>query len=188
MRALFAGALAIGLPLAPGAPLAAQATHGSHATSHARRSPASASTAADESARASAATRLRTWLSGAILLATRLERKQAHTPEHMRSDVNALGRNIADAQRALTDFQRGATGAEKQRLDSVRTRLGEARTRFRELASAEPDSDEVAGHSAAVHRLLAAADAALRGRPAGARPTGPARRGTRRSSTPKGHR
>ncbi len=192
MRGWFAAALAIGLAVAPGASLAAQATHGKHTTTRterqrrARRTITPVSTA-DESARASATTRLRLWTRGATLLATRLEHKQESTPEQMHSDANALGRDIADARAALEQLRKLALPAEKPRLDSVRGHLNEARKRYGDVAKALPDPDKVAAHAAEVRQQLAAAQTALGGspgRPAAKRSsTKPARRSVRRSRT-----
>ncbi len=168
MRGLLAAALALALA---GAPLAAQATHGKHPSTRtererrARRPVTRVSTDADMSARASATTRLRLWSRGALLLATRLAHKQESTPEQMRSDVNALGRNITDARAALEDLRKHQLPDQKARLDSVRSHLNDARKRYGDLVKAWPDSDRVALHAAEVREELVAAETTLTGRP-----------------------
>ncbi len=182
MRGLLAAALALALA---GAPLAAQNTHGKHSTRtererRARRPVTSVSTAPDMSARASATTRLRLWSRGALLLDTRLEHKRESTPEQMRSDVNALGRNITDARAALEDLRRHELPDQKARLDTVRSHLNDARKRFGDLANAWPDSDRVAVHAGEVREQLVAAETALTGRPPTLPTTAPRARRTPR--------
>ncbi len=155
MKAFFAAALAVSL--AAGS-VAAQATH---RTRRARRPATSASSEATETPESRARTRLKLWEDGAILLAARLESRQDSSAEHLHTDANALGRNIADAESALDELRRGSKGAEKARLDSVRTHFKEARKEYDQLRKAEPDAERVATHAAALHQQLSAAQRIL---------------------------
>jgi len=163
MRAFYVAALALALA---GTSLAAQAKPATSRQQRARRAASSARAAAATSAR----TRLKLWTKGAIVLALRLEKRRDHTPEHRQSDANALGRNLADARRALTDLERTAPTAEKARLDSVRAHLKQARSHYDELVRSEPDEARIANHAGALRRHLVAAQNALNGRAAKERP------------------
>ncbi len=177
MRAILAAALALALA---GAPLAAQARHkATRAQPERARRPTSTTAAAKPAS--TAAARLRLWENGAILLATRLERKQDSTPEHLRSDVNGLGRDLADARSALAQLQREALPADRPRLDSVRAHFEQARKHYSELYKAQPNPDAIASHAALVHQQLVAAQNAMiaRGTPA---------RSTRRRRTVRSRR